>query len=843
MDEPLPGIELSRYAMRVLGAQPRWRDELADPAPFAAEAMREALREPFADDAALQARLRELRNRVLLRVLARDLSGRADLAEVCGTMSELAALALRASLAHLRCEALAVVGMGKLGGGELNVSSDIDLVFVHPGTVEDDARYEAAARRLIRLLSEVTAEGFVFRVDMRLRPYGSAGPLACSVEFLENYLVAQGREWERYAWLKARVLTGDPALGAQIERTVRPFVFRKYLDYGTLAAMRGLHAEVRREVARRDLAEDVKLGPGGIREIEFVVQALQLIRAGRDPALAVRPTLQALEALAARSVLPRGTADSLAKAYEYLRRLEHRLQYLDDAQRHRLPGDAEDRRRIAAMMGVPSWDALAADLQDVRAKVTAAFEDLFAEKQPAAAPWPEDDRAQAFRASQRYAALPAESKRRLDALVPALHRAAHAAPRPAEAFARGLDLVEAIASRAAYLALLAERPEALERVTRIVSASSWAAQFIARHPLLLDELLDDRLLYAAFDLAGFAAEVDAQLRAAEGDTERRMNALREAHQAQVFRLLAQDLAGLLTVERLADHLSAIADLVLERTLAEAWKDLPRKHRQAPPAFAVIAYGKLGGKELGYASDLDLIFLYEDDAEAAGETYARLAQRFIAWLTSRTSAGILFETDLELRPSGASGLLVSSLAAFERYQERDAWVWEHQALTRARFAAGDRSIGERFEAVRERILKKERDPAALAREIAAMREKMHAAHPNRSQLFDLKHDRGGMIDIEFAVQCLVLGHAARFPDLTRNLGNIALLGIAAGHGLLDPSLAERSREAYREYRRRQHALRLEGAQYARVPAIEVSMHIDAVRTLWAAVLGAAAGDQR
>ncbi|MCD6043196.1 MAG: glnE, partial [Burkholderiales bacterium] len=358
-----------------------------------------------------------------------------------------------------------------------------------------------------------------------------------------------------------------------------------------------------------------------------------------------------------------------------------------------------------------------------------------------------------------------------------------------------------------------------------------------RHPLLLDELLDDRLLYTPMDLTAVEKSVHAQLAAAEADTERRMNVLREAHQAQVFRLLAQDLAGLLTVERLADHLSALADLMLEVCIEEVWRDLRNRHREKP-AFAVIGYGKLGGKELGYASDLDIIFLYHDPHEQAAEVYARLAQRVNTWLSSRTSAGMLFETDLQLRPSGASGLLVSSVAAFERYQEENAWVWEHQALTRARYCAGDKAVGAAFEAIRHKVLESKRDLRALKSEILGMREKLHAAHPNKSGLFDVKHDRGGMIDIEFAVQYLVLGQAHRFADLTQNLGNIALLKMGADHGLIPQDLAERCRNAYREYRRIQHALRLNGAQYARVPKDQVAAQSAAVLELWKALFSAA-----
>jgi glutamate-ammonia-ligase adenylyltransferase len=835
MPAPIQEIADSRAALALLAASPQWAAELVSPAPFSRAEMAQALAGAQVDDeAALKRRLRRLRSRVLLRVMARDLSGPDALSEVCAAMSDLAELSIAAVLAHVACPDLVVVGMGKLGGRELNVSSDIDLVFLYQGSPEEAPRFEAAGRRLIRILSDRTEDGFVFRVDMRLRPYGASGPLAASFDALDQYFVTQGREWERYAWIKARALSGSR--DDELAKIVRPFVYRKYLDYATLGAMRSLHAEVRRDVARRELADDVKLGPGGIREVEFVAQALQLIRGGRDPELTTRPTLEILDLLASKTLLPRDAAVELADAYRFLRNVEHRLQYLDDAQRHDLPESADDRSRLARMMRLASWDAFAAELARHRDAVTRHFEAVFAEREQKPEPWPEHPRLAALRASQRYAALPADSRRRLDALIPALARAAQATADAQATLARGVDLVEAIASRAAYLALLAENPQALERVARIVGASSWAAEFLTRHPLLLDELLDDRVLYAPFDLASFSRALARQLDDALTDVERQMNVLREAHQAQVFRLLAQDLAGLLSVERLADHLSALADVVLEETIRRTWRDLRGRHREDAPRFAVVAYGKLGGKELGYASDLDIIFLYEDEDERAGEVYARLAQRINHWLSSRTSSGALFETDLALRPSGASGLLVSNLAAFERYQEHDAWLWEHQALTRARFCAGDRGVGAAFEAIREKILRRKRDLAALAGDVRAMRGKLHAAHPNRSELFDLKHDRGGMIDIEFAVQCLVLGHAHAHPELTGNLGNIALLGMAAGHGLLDAGLAERCRDAYRNFRRLQHALRLNGAKYARVPREQVASQVEAVSRLWTSVLG-------
>jgi glutamate-ammonia-ligase adenylyltransferase len=403
------------------------------------------------------------------------------------------------------------------------------------------------------------------------------------------------------------------------------------------------------------------------------------------------------------------------------------------------------------------------------------------------------------------------------------------------ALARCLDFVDAISRRAAYLALLVEAPEALAKVAEILASSTWAAEYLTRHPILLDELLDPRVLAEPPDWSAFIVALRRDMAAHDGDVERQMDLMREAHHAQVFRLLTQDLAGLLTVERLADHLSLAADLVLQATLETCWKLVRTRHIETP-RFAIIGYGKLGGKELGYASDLDLVFLYDDPHEAADENYARLGQRASSWLSSRTPAGVLFETDLALRPSGGSGLLVSSMSAFRRYQLESAWVWEHQALTRARFCAGDAAIGAVFEAFRRDVLQAERDPARLAAEVLAMRQRMLDGHPNRSGLFDLKHDRGGMVDIEFIVQYLVLARSRAHYELTGNLGNIALLQMAGALGLIPRELAQAAADAYRDYRRLQHALRLNGAEFARVEHAAVAPHIAATRALWGAVFG-------
>jgi glutamate-ammonia-ligase adenylyltransferase len=890
-------LRFSRFAQRLLMARPELGDELpaAEHGPWREADMRAFLAaRPLADAAALGSRLRELRSRVLLRVLLRDLSGRAPLDEVVASMSDLADVAVGAALdfwtpvlqrdhgvptGSSGPQPLIVVGMGKLGGRELNVSSDIDLVFVYPeegdtvrgGPGRQLSNHEffvRLGRKLITTLADRTHEGQVFRVDMRLRPWGDAGPLASSYEALEEYFLAQGREWERYAWIKARVVAAGGSGPAERDRRAaelgalaRPFVYRKYLDFGTIAAIRALHAQIRQEVTRRDLADHIKLGPGGIREIEFIAQAFQLVRGGRVASLRRQPTLAVLHELARRGQLETLAAEELAAAYVFLRRLEHRLQYLDDAQTHTLPAGEDDRALVAAAMGFADWHAFHATLAGHRARVSGHFEATLAERETPSGDcdgvWTGDAeraacesllsakgyadpsasyaRLRALRDSSRYQQLPSASKERVDELVPRLLEEAAKTPSPDVTLARGLDLVEAVSRRAAYLALLKENPQALERVARLVGASPWAAEYLTRHPILLDELLDARLLAAPPDWLAFSQDLARAATEYANDPERLMDVMRELHHAAVFRLLAQDLSGLLTIERLADDLSLAADLVLAHTVEVCWKQVRARHRDIP-RFGVIAYGKLGGKELGYASDLDLVFVYDDADESAAENYVRLAQRMSNWLSSRTSAGVLFETDFRLRPSGEGGLLVSSLAAYRRYQIESAWVWEHQAITRARFVAGDAAVGALVEALRRDILTAERDPGTLAHEVLAMRKRMHDGHPNRSQLFDVKHDRGGMVDIEFIVQYLVLAHARHHWELTGNLGNLTLLRIAGAVGLIPYELATRVADAYRIYRREQHVLRLRGAEYARVPLPEVAPQVEATRALWETVFG-------
>ncbi len=844
--------------------------------------------------------MRQLRNLTICTLIARDLEYKADLAEVLQVMSDFADFAIQTHVDTLMAEMVAlhgtpwgeradmaqqliVVAMGKLGGRELNVSSDIDLIFLYPEsgdtrTSTEDQRslsnhefFTRLGKKLIGALSELTGDGFTFRVDMALRPNGASGPLVASLSMLEDYLIVQGREWERYAWVKARAVTGDTADIARLESIVHPFVYRRYLDFGSIDALRTLHAQIRADVTRQearhpDRRYNVKLGRGGIREIEFVAQVHQLIRGGRDAGLRERSTRQTLRLLVTLRLLPASTADELLHAYTFLRNLEHRMQYLDDAQTHSLPNNETDRLTVAQMMGYESSATLLAELERQRNLVAAHFDAIFRDKDAEQAATTDDTspaqielaladvatpetmtgylRDQGFQQpdgsarrlltswhSSRLQALPEQSQHRLLAIITTALPLIAALPQDQDAtLGRLLDLLEAIARRAAYLALLHEYPQALQRVVRMMHASDWAARYLTRHPLLLDELLDDRTLNAAPDWPVFAEECRSQLQASAGDTERQMDVLRELHHAQQLRLLAKDLEGSMTVETLADHLSRLADILVGATIDAAWQTVRGRHRPVP-LFAVVAYGKLGGKELGYASDLDLIFLYDDPNPEAPQLYARLAQRFITWMTSHTSAGILFDVDIALRPDGASGLLVSSFAAFEKYQTESAWVWEHQALTRSRFCAGDEEIGERFEQLRTQLLRQQRDPVKLQQEVVTMRRKMHEAHPNRSALFDLKHDSGGMTDIEFCVQYLVLHHACNFAELTPDIGNIALLRLCGSLGLIDANLANEVADIYRNFRRQQHQLRMQGKDRARVEMEQAQTARDAVRRLW------------
>ncbi len=865
------------------------------------------------DEAEWMANLRLARQRLMLWVAFRDLNGLADLEEVTHALSHFAELAVSTSIAFIREDLksrfglpwsnttrsempIMVVGMGKLGGLELNLSSDIDLIFLYehegettggPKSLSNHEWFTRMGKRLIKLLAEHDANGFVFRVDMRLRPNGDSGPLVCSLDMLEEYLLVQGREWERYAWIKGRLIAPLPGSSdfahcqKELDQLIRPFVYRRHLDYGVIASIRDLHAQIQAEAEKRSSghqgrSRDIKLGRGGIREIEFLAQMFQLMRGGTDPRFRVRPSLEVLELIKHCSILPAHEVESLQAAYIFLRRLEHRIQVWDDQQTHYLPDDESARARLAiSMQGQDAQvEDLMAELEQHQNHVAHLFEKAFMlddgarlEIAPLAIGWvPEQAifpdscaRWQAWVDSPKQKLLPEKSRLIFDNLMckaaESLQNDGSTSAHADQTLLRFFDLLEAIARRSAYLSILSEYPRALSNVLDLLKASQWGAQYLTRHPHLLDYLLNSQAERALIeDPAKYWGEVRSTLNMqlddvmSDGDgSEQAMDILRVTHHNETFITLLTDLGigvqQALPVEQVSDHLSALADLILQTTFDRVWPSVLKKFElpaDTNPPFAVISYGKLGGKELGYASDLDIIFLYQaDEADyAAQEIYALLAKRMINWLTAFTSTGSLFEIDTRLRPNGSAGFLVTNAEAFRKYQLREgdnaAWVWEHQALTRARFSAGNSQVGYFFDSVRSEVLSQQRNIEQLRSEILEMRRKVHAGHPNANPEFDLKHDAGGMVDIEFIVQFLVLAFAHQHPKLIGNLGNIALLQIAGEIGLITPEAAQSVGDAYRLLRARQHRLRLDGAEKTRVDLdqeLEFIAARDAVQALW------------
>ncbi|MEY4562725.1 MAG: hypothetical protein RLZZ618_2002, partial [Pseudomonadota bacterium] len=791
-----------------------------------------------------------------------------------------------------------VVGMGKLGARELNVSSDIDLIYVYedsgettgPKVVSAHEYFTEVARNLYTLIGDTTDDGFVFRVDLALRPNGNSGPPVVSLSMLEEYFLVQGREWERFAWLKSRVVAPVQSLASgravALRETVTSFVYRRYLDYGVFEGLRQLHRKVRDEAQRRaagrpERANDVKLSRGGIREIEFIVQLLLVVRGGQFPEIRTRSTLKSLSHLTARGLMKPASAERLAEAYTFLRRVEHRIQFLDDQQTHLLPTADADLAWIARSMNMAACTADACELLDTlcetREFVAMEFDALLHDGQapvsgapgngcrscgttPAAVDSEEflerlppllAERVRPWADHPRIRLLRDESKLRLGRLVQRAAQAVQDGTCGPEAAARFIDWLEPLLRRESYLALLVERPEVLNRLLRLLGLARWPAQFLMRHPGVIDELADERLLHGRFDRESYIADLEARHEAwgrfGQADEESLLDSLRRAHHAEVFRTLVRDVEGHITVEQVADDLSALSDATLDCALRWAWKHL-RQHHREEPCFAVIAYGKLGGKELGYGSDLDVVFLYDDadepDTDRAAEVYTAFVRKLINWLTTRTAVGELFDIDTALRPNGSSGLLVTSIASFDNYQKgrgsNTAWTWEHQAITRARFSTGAPSLAPRFEAVRRAVLCAPRDPVSLRAEVHAMRERVRAAQPIKPGLFDVKHSAGAMMDVEFAVQVLVLSESAAHPELQDNVGNIALLHRAEACGLLPEGVGHDAANAYRELRRLQHRARLD-EKPTQVDPASVTAERDAVLALWHAVFPAASSD--
>jgi len=836
----------------------------------------------------LKQRLRQWRQREMLRIAWRDLAGWADLSETLFALSELASACLDVALRYLTPwlqkeygipygeqsktpQHLVVLGMGKLGAYELNFSSDIDLIFVFPeeGSTQGAARsisnneyFVKLGRQLIDVIGTSTAEGFVFRVDMRLRPFGESGSLAMSFDAVALYYQTQGRDWERYALIKARAVAGDIAQGEILLESLSPFVFRRYLDFGAIEALREMKGLIAQQVRRKNLIRNIKLGAGGIREIEFIGQVFQLIRGGCEPRLKARGIVNILQTLMELNYLPDFVAQELITAYDFLRRTENRLQAYADRQTHDLPQDESEQFKLAYAMGFTDWPEFYTCLQKTMRTVHHHFEQVFStpqtehcsddeNKQKFVTLWAigaEFDQAHdvlqdngfqqpadvirclaGMRESSNYRYLSPRGRARLDHLIPLTLGAAAQAAQPTVAFSRVMTVLEAIGRRSSYYALLLEHPMALSQLIQLCAASPWLTTYVAQHPLLLDELLDPRFLYAPPDRAALAYEMSQlMLRVKKDDIESQMEVLRSFTQSNILKVAAADVSNALPLMKVSDHLTDIAEVVLNQVLECAWQHLLQRYgapvcheagvrRQAH--FAIIAYGKMGGYELGYGSDLDLVFLHDgDDINGVTEGdrpvshavfFVRLAQRMIHMLHTQTPTGVMYDVDVRLRPSGTSGLLVTSMASFAQYQNKKAWTWEHQALVRARFVAGAPILRQAFEGIRQHVLAQERAPVKLQTEVREMRERMRQELTSkRSETFDIKQDRGGIADIEFIVQYLVLRWAHQHPELLQWEDNMRLLASCKTIAVLKPEQADALSHAYRNYRSEVHKRKLQ-----------------------------------
>ena len=884
--------------------------------------------------------LRRWRRHEMVRIAWRDLAGWAELPETLSDLSAFADAAINVAVQYARgslvtrygephsadgtVQPLVVLAMGKLGGGELNFSSDVDLVLLFPEHGETDGARSIAneefftrlAQAVIRLLEAPTHDGAVLRVDLRLRPFGDSGPLVASFASFEDYLPRHGREWERYAYVKARAVTALEAYADLYASAVRPFVYRRYLDYGVFESLREMKALIEREVERRELADHVKLGPGGIREIEFIVQAFQIIRGGQDRRLQTPSLLAALALLGTWKRLPPGMADELRAAYVFLRRLENRLQMIGDAQVHRLPDDSLTRERVALAMGAPDWTALVAELNRYRGIVSRHFRlvvfgnterdsgavkiDLgrFWDTQAETAALAESLARAGFAASDEAARLLLElrssalvrkldepGRKRLQALLPPLLAdvarvsPAGQAPAPADGPAAGvtaavtpaaetqlqvlrrvLRVIEAIGQRSTYFALLHENAAARERLVELCGHGDFLTQQIASHPLLLDELIDERLaeLPSRASLEDEARSRLEQLN--DDDPERQVEALRHFQRVAIFRVAVADLTGRIPVMRVSDRLTEIAEIIIEHAVELGWRQIAAQFgvpmcgegaSRRPVSICVVGYGKLGGMELGYSSDLDLVFLHDSHGERQ-ETqsarpgaaplidnqlfFVRLAQRIMHLLTMHSAAGRLYEVDVRLRPSGKGGLLVTSISAFAEYQQREAWTWEHQALLHARAVAGAPGLRADFESIRLEALANHVKRESLRTEVRNMRERMRKElSKGAAGRFDIKQDAGGVADIEFLAQYWALLWAKDYPPVVLFSDTIRQLESVASADLVPQATVDVLTAAYRAFRGRSHHLSLAGAG-AIVPDTEFVVERAAVTHIWNEAMG-------
>jgi len=867
--------------------------------------------ENIKDSAGLEKALRDFRRKHLFAIVFRDLVLHESFQVTAREVSWLAEVCIDGALSWHHQELsrqfgypvdgqgnhqqMAVLGMGKLGAGELNVSSDIDLIFAFPESgstvggkrsLDNQSYFARLGQRLIQALDKVTADGFVFRVDMRLRPYGQSGALVLSFAAMEEYYADQGRDWERYAMIKAAPVAGDKANGAQLLTSLRPFVYRRYVDFGVIDALRVMKEMIVRDVRRKGMNQNIKIGDGGIREVEFIVQAFQLIRGGRTPELQQRALLDILPVLGQQQLLPQAAVDQLRGAYIFLRNLEHAIQGLDDKQTQLIPDNELSRTRIALAMGYSHWSECSATLEHHRKLVAGHFADVVSEAAegkdedetaplwrqlwlariapdqlaalfPCCAQQDIDSALQqlvAFRANPRIFQLQAQGRERLDQFIPRMLEEFAVQQGNGETFARLLRFVESVARRSAYLALLNENPEALKELIHLFAASSWIAEQIIATPVLLDELLHSESLYTPPDMATLKSELQQQmLGISEDDLEAQLEALRYFKKAHVLRVAASEVRGTLPLMKVSDYLTFIAETILSQVFELAWNAVSARYGVpvddnnllCNKDFGIIGYGKLGGIELGYGSDLDLVFLH--DSSANGETngdksinnqvfFTRLGQKIINILTTKTLSGDIYEVDMRLRPSGNSGLLVSSVNAFRQYQLENAWTWEHQALVRARFICGSSHIQKKFTEVRLQVLTTKRDCSELRRDVLAMRAKMReslATRPEHAESphgFDLKQDAGGIVDIEFMVQYAALRWSSTYPEVVVWSDNIRILETLASKGLVSSEEANDLCEIYRSFRSRGHLLALQNRP-AKVDSEDFVSQRNKVTALW------------
>lgn len=879
----------------------------------------EAIREITTEEA-LMKELRRLRQREMVRLIWRDLTRRASMRDTTRELSWLADAMVDQALNFLHQQAverwgtpysypnergekhpqhMVVLGMGKLGANELNLSSDIDLIFCFPEKGETEGAKKSIdnqdffirlGQKLIQVLDTVNGEGFVFRVDMRLRPFGSASPLACSFAAMENYYQDQGRDWERYAMIKARVIAGDKQQGVELLNILKPFVYRKYIDFSAFESLREMKEMINREVRRKGLEHNVKLGSGGIREVEFIAQAFQLIRGGRDSRLQQRELLNILPLLPEVVGMPQAAVTELVEAYTFLRNVEHAIQAVADKQTQELPHDAEPQLRVAFGLGYGDWDTFSAELEKHRLHVRQHFAEVIAPAEEASvaqedhskewlALWDghlSEDEGLAFLTERGFDDAPKALKlitdmassrtvqmlqqagaERLKTVLPSLLDMVSQVDNAAETLGRVLLLVQAVLRRSAYLVLLAENPASMQQLVTLCSRSAWFAEQLSKQPVLLDELIDPRTLYSPPNRSQLSAELRQQLlRIPEEDVEQLMETLRYFKSAHLLRVAASDITGALPLMKVSDYLTWLAEVILESVLDVAWRLMVEKHGRPTKAngvpseldFIIVGYGKLGGIELSYGSDLDLVFIHNcdpslstdgDKSIANSVFFARLGQRIIHILNTYTSGGQLYEVDMRLRPSGNSGLLVSSLTAFTDYQCKEAWTWEHQALVRARVVAGSESLAAEFATVRASILSSQRELPVLKTEVVSMREKMREhlgtskKEAEEKQLFNLKQDRGGIVDIEFLVQYQVLAYSHLYPSLLTYTDNIRVLDAAEQEGLLSSDEAETLRESYKDYRAHGHRLTLQ-EQSNVIDETTIADRREAVTQIWGRV---------